>query len=615
MLEGERQFCALLLKNGISVRVEDLFLARNLAQKLAYRALNMAEERGEVRLCDIVRSQLAMLGIPESFGPARCDIELSVEKSSLSANSRLANFFRRLRRADLRIVAVSDTALSGAQVMELINYFHVPGLVDAVYSSADFQKSKRRGDLFDVVLENEGLRPDEIVHFGDDGLADIEKASSKGIHARQVGISRTTRMLSRIDGGLAQARVLTGRRLAVSSKTGISRNRFEFGRDIFGPIVAEFALKIWLYGQQAANDEASVLLFCARGGVGIREAFERLVHRLALPCALPRAPLFISRLIAARTAVAQRAPAVLQEIGREFHGQSFRQVACALGGRDFVLPEMWDATFDASRFYSLLDSPDAVQVCQEIDRQNTLFRKHLTKVAGDAKRVILCDTGLYGSTQKLLAAGIPDIRFETIQLARSNYKGFDEEHFNKVAGLVVENNGYDPLRIETVLLRYWQIVESLFEPAVSSARELREGEDGEIYANCGDLSYPLPSGKLNEMLLGVLAYIDTLESAARIFQDAGRSWRRLKQAITNPTAEDIKILDVMTRSVDFGRQGHASVLQSTGSPGFGQRLRDVKSSLWREGAISRDFAMMSPVLLAGLEVFHAARGVSRRLTR
>lgn len=615
ILEGEKRFSALLATHGYRFRVEDLYWARSLAQKLSYRALDIGGEAGEVRLGDVIRSQLAMLGVPANFEQARGDIELSVEKSSLKANAKLAKFFRRLRRSNLRIVAVSDTALSGIQITELINYFHTPGLVDAVYSSADFQGSKRRGDLFDIVMEREGMDPHQVVHFGDDHLADVVRASSRGIYARQIETSKSTKALSKVNGGVTQAQLLARRRWAGSVNAPVSGNRFEFGRDILGPVVAEFALKIWLYSQQAASGEPSAILFCARGGVGIREAFERLVRRLSLPCSTPRAPFFISRLIAARTAVEQRAPAALQEIGREFHGQSFRDVAKALGGRDFALPEIWDATFEPDRFYDLLDMPAAAELRWEIEAQNTLFRRHLATVSGGAKRIILCDTGLYGSTQRLLMAGVPGYRFETIQLARSNYKGFDEGHFSKVAGLVVENNGYDPLRIETVLLRYWQMVESLFEPAVSSAKELYEDEDGEVAANCGDLTYPLAREKLNEMLLGTLDYIDNLDSAARICQDGCRSWRRLKQAITNPGVSDVEMLDVVTRSVDFGRQDHASAMQAAESASFSQRLQAVRSSLWREGAISRDFSTISPFLLTGLEIFHAARIVSRRFSR
>ena len=56
-----------------------------------------------------------------------------------------------------------------------------------------------------------------------------------------------------------------------------------FGRDVFGPIVTQFCLMIWLYATEAEKGDNPCLLFCARGGVGIREAFEQTLAKLRLP--------------------------------------------------------------------------------------------------------------------------------------------------------------------------------------------------------------------------------------------------------------------------------------------------------------------------------------------
>ena len=74
---------------------------------------------------------------------------------------------------------------------------------------------------------------------------------------------------------------------------------YSFGRFVLGPIVAHFCLRIWLYAKGAEAADSAVLLFCARGGVGIREAFERLLLRLSLPLDMRRENVMISRLVAA----------------------------------------------------------------------------------------------------------------------------------------------------------------------------------------------------------------------------------------------------------------------------------------------------------------------------
>ncbi len=99
-----------------------------------------------------------------------------------------------------------------------------------------------------------------------------------------------------------------------------------FGRVVLGPILAEFCLRLWLFERFLQGDEA-VLLFCARGGLRLRLAYERFLDRTALPQRVPHADLMVSRLVAARTAFDPPSPGVLSELEREFSGQSMAEIA------------------------------------------------------------------------------------------------------------------------------------------------------------------------------------------------------------------------------------------------------------------------------------------------
>jgi FMN phosphatase YigB (HAD superfamily) len=614
---AEIRFARLLKEHGLTVRAEDLVRVRLLAEKFAYRALNIGGGAGEVRLTDIIRWQLAVLGLPQSLGEKRLAIELEVEKTALSANGALAVLLRRHRQSGIRVVAVSDTALPASRLAELIDHFHGPGLIDKIYSSADIGASKRYGGLFSAVLEAEAVAASRMLHIGDDPVADVSVPKAMGINTVHLPKSRLARYVARVDGATTEAIRHIRRRLERGSPQipGPS-DQISFGRDVFGPIVAEFCLFIWLYAQQANVGGDAAMLFCARGGIGIREAFERLLTALRLPLDLKRDNILVSRLVAARSAIITRSPAVLDELGREFKGSSFASVARALGGRSQELPASWQQTFDKARFFPMLDTPEGREVFNDIRSQNDLFIRHLQQVSGEAERIILCDTGLYGSTQRLLAAGLPDHSFETIQFARCNYKGLSEEHFAQVAGLVVEQNLYNPFKVETVVLRYWQIIESLFEPSVPSVCHLSADANGRIVANSGDIGY----GKLdpshgNPLLSGVLQYIDRAKDGSQVMREAEYAWLRLKQAITNPTPLDVVALGVGARSVDFGRSEVVQVLNQSDTAEITGKLMSVKAQLWREGAIAREFPRLKPALLRALEMAHVVRGVSARLNR
>ncbi|MBD9449527.1 MULTISPECIES: hydrolase [unclassified Rhizobium] len=615
VMQAEQRFARLLRDEGILVRADHLFRARQMAERFAYRALNVGGGVGEVRLVDIIQRQLAVLGLPERLLERRIALEMAIEKVSLSANEKLARVLRLHRQTGIRVVAVSDTALPTRQLTELINYFHGPGLIDNVYSSADVGESKRFGRLFSRVLDKEGVAPSRLLHLGDDYLADCAVPRNMGINALHLPKGRLRRLAARADGARAEA--IRGVRKGVMRTSGRLPDlddRAAFGREVFGPIVAQFCLYIWLYAREAETRGSCALLFCARGGIGIREAFEKLLAKLDLPLEIRRENILISRLVAARAALMQQSPAVLDELGREFRKNTFADVANALGGRTYDLSGPWQLPFDPSHFFAMIDTPEGYVVLDDIAKQNELFKRHLDVVAGDASRIVLCDTGLYGSTQRLVAAGLPERTFETIQFARCNYKGLSEDHFPQVTGLVVEENLYNPLRVETVILRYWQIIESLFEPAIPSVRHFSESGDGTVYCNAGNIAYgEVDPSDGNLLLAGVLKYIERIGSGAEIMSDADLAWVRLKQAITNPGAFDMMALGVGARSVDFGRPESVYVLKQSAAPELGKRLTAVKSQLWREGAIARDFPFLKAALLPALEMAHIVRGVSARL--
>jgi FMN phosphatase YigB (HAD superfamily) len=615
---GEEQFARFLKTQDRPIAVGALIRARLLAEELSYRALNFLGQRGEVRLVDVISRQLHILGLSQSLVERRLAIELAVEKRALYANGKLAMVLRHQRTEGVRIIALSDTGLPGEQLTELINHFHGPGLLDGVYSSADIGLSKRQGDLFSFALDLQGVSASRTLHIGDDYLADCLVPESLGLNTIHVPKASIKRLLSKTDGAIADGlRRIRYRRLPPTPCLGTD-DPISFGRAVFGPILAEFCLFLWLFCQQVADcNSDATMLFCARGGIGIREAFERFQRALGLPLPLRRENLLVSRLVAARAAVAARSPDVLDELSREFNGSSFAMVANALGGSEYNLPAAWQELFHAGRFFEMLEDECAKCLRDDIGAQNALFEKHLGQVTGDNQGLILlCDTGLYGSTQKLLAAGLPEWNFKTVQFARCNYKGLSEDHFPDVAGLVVEDRFYNPLKLRTVVLRYWQIIESLFEPSIASVRYFDVDETGKVIANSGDITYgKLDTAVGNPLLSGALEYLDSLAAGGDFLLEAGPAWLRLKQAITNPADGDLVALGIGPRSVDFGRAGFVHAVPPSKQAGPRQKLARIRSHLWREGAIARDFPRSKPILLSAIELAHVVRGVSARLHR
>lgn len=385
-----------------------------------------------------------------------------------------------------------------------------------------------------------------------------------------------------------------------------------FGRAVLGPVFGEFAVRLHLLLLGLEQPADTKLLFCARGGLRLRLIYDAYLQAAGLEAPVGYGDLMISRLIAARTALEQGADEAYEELDREFRGDRLGRVVRALTQREDIPIDDPDAAFTPLALGELfLGTSDAARaVREEVAEQNRLFDQHLGACAGSAQRILLCDSGLYGSTVRLLRLGRPDYDWTCALFARSNYKGFSESHFGVTVGLCVESNGFDPTERRTAVLRYWQLIESCLEPDLPSVVRFVRGADGEARANLVTPGWERKlEGQPGELFAGVMAYLRSLphdRAGEQIYADAPAAWRRLYDAIVWPGPREREVLSIGRRSRDFGRT--ETVAAVTAPKGMRAGLDDIKRSLWREGAVAEHFPVSRPLWLGGLHAAHLGRG-------
>lgn len=378
-----------------------------------------------------------------------------------------------------------------------------------------------------------------------------------------------------------------------------------FGRSTLGPVFGEFALRLHLLLLGLERPQETRLLFCARGGLRLRLIYEAFLAAAGLPAPVVYADFMVSRLIAARTALQAGSADAYQELAREFRGDTLGQVLRAITQRRDLEAPGTEAPFEPGALRRLLDAAGATGAALRADvaEQNRLFDAHLAACAGSARRILLCDTGLYGSTVRLLRAGRPDYDWTCALFARSNYKGFSESHFPATVGLCVESRSYNPLEPRTAVLRYWHLIESCLEPELPSVVSFAPSQGGAL-ANLAAPGWEarLP-GRPGELFAGAMAYLAGLprgRAAAQLYADAPAAWRRLHDAIVWPGPREREILSIGPRSRDFGRRERVAVVAAAG-------LQKISGSLWREGAVVDRFPVSRRVWLGGLHAGHLGR--------
>ncbi|MGD0107141.1 MAG: hypothetical protein ABSC06_24355 [Rhodopila sp.] len=357
-----------------------------------------------------------------------------------------------------------------------------------------------------------------------------------------------------------------------------------------------------------AKDEAS-LLFCARGGLRLKLIYDRFLTSSGLDSPVSTSDLMVSRIVAVRVALSRGCPSAYEQIGYEMGSATLRDVARAIGGTGVDLGDaanpMWDELYSRAGLERLLTSPQGAAIRASINWQSDLFREHLESCLGGRTRPILCDTGLSGSTMRLLEEAMPDLNWGCALFARSNYKKLSASHFDRTVGLCVQSDRYSPLNRRSAILRYWHLIESTLEPDLTSVL-MFERENGVVRAN---LEVPGWRDKIaaspGEVFTGILDYIDALprgDAAARIITDIDDAYSQLRRCVVWPTRADVNLLNIEPRSLDFGRVDSMTGLAC--EPGIRKAL---KGSLWREGAVALAASGMRVPLLAGIESAYVLR--------
>lgn len=108
--------------------------------------------------------------------------ELAKEKEILSANPEMVKLWKELGRQEKRRIIVSDMYLPKDFLESVLRENGIDGW-DAFYLSSDRNARKASGDLFRIMLKEEGVAPSEICHIGDNQHSDVEVPASLKINA------------------------------------------------------------------------------------------------------------------------------------------------------------------------------------------------------------------------------------------------------------------------------------------------------------------------------------------------------------------------------------------------------------------------------------------------
>lgn len=153
--------------------------ARKKGDMLSYK---VSEEEGKETS---IEEAYALM--PKKFRPM-IQKEMELEREVLRANHEMLTLWDELGRKGKRRIIVSDMYLPQEFLEAVLTENGIEGW-DAFYLSRTYNARKTTGRLFEIMLEEEGVKPSEVLHIGDNEWSDVKVPQQMGIatqHYRKV---------------------------------------------------------------------------------------------------------------------------------------------------------------------------------------------------------------------------------------------------------------------------------------------------------------------------------------------------------------------------------------------------------------------------------------------
>jgi len=257
------------------------------AENAARRVAINKHRRHDVTL-DEIHAYLTPDTQPEERA-ALIEAELEAEARHCFAFAPVRDLMVEAKRRGLKIILVSDMYLSEERLRTLIGRTageEVLALIDRIFVSSEYGYGKALG-LFGDVLKELGVKPEAVLHVGDNPVSDQEAPSELGIHtAHFIQFDEIAQQRLRLEataasmmepGARVSVPVIQGHRAQISTRTN-DDPVFAFGHDVLGPIMHGFAS--WLRDEAEEMSRRAgkpvKLLFLMRDGHLPAKAFATL---------------------------------------------------------------------------------------------------------------------------------------------------------------------------------------------------------------------------------------------------------------------------------------------------------------------------------------------------
>ncbi|MBM4414164.1 MAG: glycosyltransferase [Chloroflexi bacterium] len=377
------------------------------------------------------------------------------------------------------------------------------------------------------------------------------------------------------------------------------QSAYDFGKDVLGPII-HYYLHLLDHHMRYLDDGNTKFLYVSRAGVRIKALMD--VYRTVTP-SVPLHDedyIWMSRILTVKACYTRATVHAQAVIKKEFPVHQISDVVRSLLATEPQAPEfnqdVLPFSLPASAFGEVFDGSNPVfaHIVRHFAQVADLFDRQLRALVGGKSRVVLIDSGWQGTSQTLLESAYPEYQFVGLYVATTYGEGQTLPSPRESHGLLFEKDEFDASQPITALWYNRHVMESLFEPKVSSIETLVTDAAGTVYAPQAQalLTYVAQLDD-DAHYLGVCDYLAGLTAAHslhRLYADFHAASQLFAQKILYPTKADVALVVTKKRTADFGRSLVVPVVyDAVDRHAHDSAEQRVREAIWIQGQIAVEY--------------------------
>lgn len=162
----------------LTINPQAFYHARIRAEQLACESL---APEGQPTLLDIYRQLGQLLNLPDELVQPMRQKEMDLESDLIRPVPSMVRRIDFVRREGARVIFASDMYLPADFLKKLLLDRGIAREKDPLYVSCEHKASKHSGELFKKILSVEGVCAKEVLHCGNDPIADVAVPKKMGI--------------------------------------------------------------------------------------------------------------------------------------------------------------------------------------------------------------------------------------------------------------------------------------------------------------------------------------------------------------------------------------------------------------------------------------------------